>query len=140
MQLAEACLLDNSFESKDLHTHTQVPYTLVTHFRRQIVGTRAVSHIGTATAEYEAKHGPHGQPLRNSLDEYAAGESHKFREGRSLVVYAVQLGLLERRASVDDLGRHGGAISRSGVRFSRFSQGLASSGHRAARHRVRGRG
>lgn len=72
--------------------------------------------------------------MRNGLDENAAGETHELREGRPLIVNAVQFGLLERGRCVDDFGSHSVAISRISLGV-RVSQGLTSSDVRSARHR-----
>lgn len=64
------------------------PYKLALYNGDNIVES-VQSYVGAAATEYQAEHCPHGKPLRNGLDEYAARESHEFGEGRSLVVYAV---------------------------------------------------
>lgn len=96
-----------------------------------MMGGTAWAHIRATAAEDQSQHGPDSQPLRNSLNEDAAGEAHKLGMGRSLVVYTVQFGLLKGRTSIDNLGRGRTAIADNSVRLA---QRLAPSGSRAARH------
>lgn len=61
-------------------------------------------HIGAAPPKNQGEHGPDGQPLRDGLDEHAASESHRATEYGAVIVDAVHLGLLQRRARVYDPG------------------------------------
>lgn len=83
-----------------------------------MMGGAAWAHIRATAAEDQSQHGPDGQPLRNSLDEDAAGEAHELGMGRSLVVYTVQFGLLKGRTSINNLRRVRAAITGNSVRLA----------------------
>jgi hypothetical protein len=61
--------------------------------------------IGTTAAKNERQHGADGKPLRDGLDEHAAGQGHGAAEDGPVVIDAVHLGLLERGRRIDDAGR-----------------------------------
>lgn len=91
----------------------------------------AWAHIRATAAEDQSQHSSDSQPLRDCLDEDAAGEAHELGMGRSLVVYTVKFGLLKGRARVDNLGRGRSVVAGNSMRLA---QRLAPSGSRAARH------